>query len=104
MVLSLIPLNNTVGVKQTTLDDWGIKVPAKETKFYRVRVDYDTKEAQLALVNGSEVVITGAVVFAGKVDLSTNDVLVIDGKDFHPMQIKEIKDFGGVTVHTRVLF
>jgi hypothetical protein len=103
-MLGLVPLNDTISVKRTTQDAWGIDSPNGVEKFYRVRVDYDIEEARLSMANGSEKVITGAVLFVGKVEILDGDVFEIDGKDYQPDKIQPIKDFGGNVIHTRVLF
>ncbi|MCY8048451.1 hypothetical protein MOD91_18170 [Bacillus haynesii] len=104
MNIGLVPLNATISVKRSTQDEWGIDIPNGEEKFYRVRVDYDIEEAKLSVANGSERVISGAVLFVGEVDMSDGDILGIDGKEFHPISIKPLRDFGGNVIHTRVLF
>lgn len=99
-----MPLNETITVKRTTQDAWGINSSNGVEKFYRVRVDYDIEEARLSIASGSERVITGAVLFVGEVEILDGDLLEIDGKEFKPEKAKPIKDFGGNVIHTRVLF
>lgn len=103
-MLGLMPLNDTITVKRSTQDAWGIDSPNGVEKFYRVRVDYDVEESKLAIANGSERVITGAVLFVGEVEIEDGDILEIDGKDYVPEKAKPIKDLGGNVIHTRVLF
>jgi hypothetical protein len=103
-MLGLMPLNDTITVKRTTQDPWGIDSPNGSEKFYRVRVDYDITEAKLSVANGSERIITGAVLFVGEVEILDGDVFGIEGKDYEPIKIVPIKDFGGNVIHTRVLF
>lgn len=103
-MLGLMPLNETISVKRTTQDAWGIDSPSGVEKFYRVRVDYDIEEARISVASGKERVITGAVLFVGEVDIEDGDLLEIDGKDYEPEKARPIKDFGGNTIHTRVLF
>jgi hypothetical protein len=103
-MLGLMPLNNTITVKRTVKDEWGIEAPNGVEKFYRVRVDYNIEEATLSIANGSETIITGAVLFVGKVDIITTDLLEIDGEEYSPKRINPIKDLGGATIHTKVLF
>jgi hypothetical protein len=103
-MLGLIPLNHTIIVRRTDKDEWGIEAPNGVEKFYRVRVDYNIEEAKLSIANGSETVITGAVVFLGKVDIKTTDILVINDEEYSPKTVKPITDFGENVIHTRVLF
>lgn len=103
-MLGLVPLNETISVKRTVQDAWGIDSPNGVEKFYRVRVDYDITEAKLSVANGSERVITGSVLFVGEVEIEDGDVLGIGGRDYTPIKIVPIKDFGGNQIHTRVLF
>lgn len=103
-MLGLLPLNDTIKVKRTLQDAWGIDIPNGEEKFYRVRVDYDISEAKLSVANGSERVITGSVLFVGKVEILDGEVFEIEGKDYTPIKVIPIKDFGGSTIHTRALF
>ncbi|MEY8748948.1 hypothetical protein [Alkalicoccobacillus gibsonii] len=104
MVFGMMPLNDTISIKRTKEDDWGIEIPNGIEKFYRVRVDYEAKEVALSVASGSETVISGAVIFVGKVEIFETDILSIDGKDYTPRLIKPMKDYGGNIVHTRVLF
>jgi hypothetical protein len=103
-MLGLMPLNDTITVKRTTQDPWGIDSPNGSEKFYRVRVDYDIEEVKLSIANGSEKVITGAVLFVGEVEILDGDIFHIDGKDYKPEKVTPIKDFGGNVIHTRALF
>jgi len=103
-MLGLMPLNNTITVRRTVKDEWGIDAPNGVEKTYDVRVDYNIEEATLSIVNGSETVISGAVLFVGSIDLLTTDLLVIDDVEYYPKTIKPVKDLGGFTLHTRVLF
>jgi len=103
-MLGLMPLNNTITVKRTVKDEWGIEAPNGVEKYYRVRVDYNIEESTLSIANGSETVISGAVLFVGQVDVFTTDLLEVDGVEYSPKAIKPIKDLGGHVLHTRVLF
>jgi hypothetical protein len=103
-MLGFLPLNETIAIKRTSLDDWGMEVPNGIEKYYRVRVDYDTAEVKLSIGNGSETVITGAVIFVGEVEIRDDDVIEVDGKDYSPKRVTPMKDFGGTVIHTKVLF
>jgi len=103
-MLGLVPLYHKVKVKQTALDDWGIEIPNGSVVEYPCRIEYNIKEAELSIANGTENFIRGSVLFAGFVDIQDSDLLEINGKEYSPRQVNPIADLSGAILHTKVLF
>ncbi|WP_214796579.1 MULTISPECIES: hypothetical protein [unclassified Exiguobacterium] len=110
MSLGFLPLNQTVIVRRSELDEWGTVNPNGQDTFYRVRVDYDIEEKKIAASRGDELVYTGAVIFLGNVPIVREgeslppDILEVDGREYKAKKIEYLRDLGGTIIHTRVLF
>lgn len=104
-MLGFLPLNDTITLKKTTQDAWGVESPNGIERFYRVRVNYSVEEKKILSTNGKELVVTGEVLFVGEVDVEVGkDVVEVEGRDYIIKSTNPMKDFGGKTIHTRVLF
>jgi hypothetical protein len=99
---SLLPL--TISIKRTEQNAWGIESTSGVEKFYRAHVDYDGGKTGSSADTTSEEGMNGTVIFIGEVEILDSDILIINGEDYTPKDLKHMTDLGGNITQTMVYF
>lgn len=77
-MLAFIPMPHVVTVQkaEATVDDWGIAVEGTESKQYKCRISYNSKNESIYVASGELVRYTATILFDGFPDLDYNDFIV----------------------------
>lgn len=104
-MLGFIPLTDTIEIRKTITDEWGVlTVDDSISKYYRVHIDYATEMKSISNGQGTEKVITGKVAFIGNAPITETDILVIDNKEYEIIKLLPIRDLSGKVVYKVVTF
>jgi hypothetical protein len=104
----MIPMNDVVQVyKSGKTDSWGIATSSAEPIEFNGMVVYSSKLETLRTAEGKEIVVSGNIVFKGKADVESGDLITVeDGSDkkHEVLQVFPVNDLSAKTKFTKVIF